>query len=97
MDPIWYLLPLAVFVSSVVGGLFLGRLIARRSGSRIRGSVIALMLLLAAGALYWYGDRQPGFDGLLPVFLALMMLAPAAAGLALGGWLGGRSKTDDNS
>ena len=95
MEPIWYLLQLAAFVLSIAGGLFLGRFIARRSGSRLAGPVIALLLLLAAGLLYWYGDQQPGFDGIVPIFMALMVLLPAAPGFALGGWLGGRSKTDN--
>ena len=95
MEPIWYLLPLAAFVLSITGGLVLGRFIMRRSGSRLAGPVIALLLLLAAGLSYWYGDRQPGFDGIVPIFVALMVLLPAAPGVALGGWLGGQSKTDN--
>lgn len=53
---------------------------------------LAGLLLVAVVALILAGRQAPGFVGLGYAIMALVMLAPAALGVVIGGWLGGRGR-----
>ena len=50
------------------------------------------VLVLGVVALILAGRRAQGFEGVGYAVMALVMLAPAALGVAVGGWLGGRRR-----
>lgn len=74
---------LAAFAVGAVPGYFLGRY-----AGGIAAVVWFVLLAGAAAVLVLMGQGTRGWDGLAYLVGALLLLAPAALGGALAGWLG---------
>lgn len=68
---------------SALVGVVLGAALARWVSARLAWGLCAL-LLIGALALVVMGQGRPGMDGLGYVILAVLFLAPAGLGAALG-------------
>lgn len=80
-------------VTALVAGLAgwgLGRLGRRWAALRWLGILLALGLAVASAWVVLTARDAPGMEGLARFLMALILLAPASAGLAVGLWRGGR-------
>lgn len=82
-----FLLPGGSFLAGLAAGWGLARHWRRGASWALAAALVA-----AAVALIWIGRMQTGLDGLGYGVVAIFMATPAAAGAALGGWLGGRGR-----
>ncbi len=85
----WVILNVAV-VALAVGGA-VGWAIGRWAGGR---PVFWLVVagLLAAAAMLLMAQQGSAYDGIGYVIGAVVLVAPAALGAALGGWIGARQR-----
>jgi len=85
MESEFVIVVLAAFALGALPGFIL---------SWLAGGIAALVLFLllagGAGVLILLGQGAQGWDGLAYVVGAVLLLAPAALGAALAGWLGAR-------
>lgn len=63
-----------------------------RAGWRHAGVAVAAALAAGAVLMVMSGRQSQGWDGIAQVILAVVFLAPGAAGLAAGLWLGLRGR-----
>lgn len=80
---------LTAAVAALAGWAF-GRMGRRWAVVRWIGAALALGLAVAAAWVVLTARAAPGMEGLARFLMALILLGPAALGVALGLWLGGR-------
>lgn len=78
---------LPFILGALVIGAFLGFVLGRTTGGRAP-AVVAVLAALAAVGLMLKGRAEQGWDGMGYAIVSMLVAAPVALGVALGGWLG---------